>query len=54
MVALFVTLAALSRLLDPRELTPRQHAAELLGKSDDGWSGRRRKGLRWLLIPREL
>jgi hypothetical protein len=36
MVALFVTLAALRRLLGPRELPPRQHAAELLGKSDDG------------------
>jgi len=36
MVALFVPLAALRRLLNPRELPPRQHAAEFLGKSDDG------------------
>jgi hypothetical protein len=36
MIALFVSLAALRRLLHPRELLPRQHAAELLSKSDDG------------------
>jgi len=36
MVALFVPLAALRRLLNPRELPPRQHAAEFLGKSDNG------------------
>jgi hypothetical protein len=35
MIAFFVSLAALRRLLHPRELLPRQHAAELLGKSDD-------------------
>ncbi|MGN8545440.1 hypothetical protein ACQPTN_11070 [Bradyrhizobium sp. 13971] len=37
MIAFFVPLAALCRLLEPCELSPRQHAAELLGKSDDGW-----------------
>jgi len=37
MVAFFVLLKALCRLLEPRELPSREHAAELLGKSDDGW-----------------
>ena len=42
MVALFVPLKALCRLLEPRELPSREHAAELLGKSDDGWVRRAR------------
>jgi hypothetical protein len=37
MVALFVPLAALRRLLNPCELPPRQHAAKFLCKGDDGW-----------------
>jgi hypothetical protein len=40
MVALFAPLAGLRRLLNPRELPPRQHAAEFLCKSDDGWDRR--------------
>jgi len=37
MVAFFIPLKALCRLVDPRELPSREHAAELLGNSDDGW-----------------
>jgi hypothetical protein len=36
MFAFFVPLKALCRLLEPRELPSREHAAEFLGKSDDG------------------
>jgi hypothetical protein len=44
MVAFFVPLKALCRLLEPRELPSREHAAELLGKSDDGWVRRGLQG----------
>jgi hypothetical protein len=45
MVALFVAPTALRRLIRPRELPPRQRAAEFLGKSDDGWVRRVLQGI---------